>query len=120
MQRRQGIQNMLCRTLTRTHHFSSITGPLKSLHLLPVKSRVQFKITLLTYIIYKNKYLAYFEDRVQSYKSIYHTRRRQPAPPMLTVPHYNSRVIMLTNPKTIARKRFIEFSNGYRSREQHI
>ena len=30
--RLQGIQNTLCRIVTRTHRFSSVTGPLMSLH----------------------------------------------------------------------------------------
>ena len=36
MQRLQGVQNTLCRIVTRTHRFSSITGPLMSLHWLPI------------------------------------------------------------------------------------
>ena len=69
MQRLQGIQNTLCRIVTRTHRFSSVTGPLMSLHWLPVKYRVQFKVCLMTYKVYKNKYPAYLEDCVQPYKS---------------------------------------------------
>ena len=60
MQRLQGVQNTLCRIVTRTHRFSSITGPLMSLHWLPVKFRVQFKLGLITYKVYKNNYPAYF------------------------------------------------------------
>ena len=55
MQRLQGVQNTLCRIVTRTHCFSSITCPLMSLHWLPVESRVQFKLGLITYKVYKNK-----------------------------------------------------------------
>ena len=75
---------------TRTHRFSSITGPLMSLHWLPVKSCVQFKLGLITYIIkgYKNKYPAYLENHVQPYRNIYHTRRNEPAHHMLSIPHY--------------------------------
>ena len=53
MQPLQGIQNTLCRIVTRTHRFSSVTSPLISLHWLPVKSRVQFKVCLITYKVYK-------------------------------------------------------------------
>ena len=49
MQCLHGVQNTLCRIVTRTHRFSSITGPLMSLHWLPVKSRVQFKLGLIAY-----------------------------------------------------------------------
>ena len=44
MQRLQRVQNTLCRIVTHTHRFSSITGPLMSLHWLPVRVRVQFKL----------------------------------------------------------------------------
>ena len=77
MQRLQGIQNTLCRIVTRTHCFSSVTGPLMSLHWLPVKYRVQFKVCLMTYKVYKNKYPAYLEDCVQPYRSIYNTRHSE-------------------------------------------
>ena len=91
MQRLQGVQNTLCRIVTRTHRFSSITGPLMSLHWLPVKSRVQFKLGLITYKVYKNKYPAYLENYLQPYGSIYNTRRSEPARHMLSIPHYNYR-----------------------------
>ena len=42
-----------------------------SLHWLPVKSRVQFKLGLITYKVYKNIYPAYLENYVQPYRSIY-------------------------------------------------
>ena len=71
MQRLQVVQNTLCRIVTRTHRFSSITGPLMSLHWLPVKSRVQFKLGLIAYKVYKNKYPAYLENYLQPYGSIY-------------------------------------------------
>ena len=89
MQHLQRVQNILCRIVTRTHRFSSITGPLMSFHRLPVKSRVQFKLGLITYKVYKNKYPAYLETYVQPYRSIYHTRRSKPARHMLSIPHYN-------------------------------
>ena len=57
MQRLQRVQHTLCRNVTRTHHFSSITGPLMSLHWLPVKSCVHF-----SYKVYKKKYPAYLEN----------------------------------------------------------
>ena len=62
MQRLQGIQNTLCRIVARTHRFSSVTGPLMSLHWLPVKSRVQFKVCLMTYKVYKNSHFLKFVD----------------------------------------------------------
>ena len=79
----------MCRIVTRTHRYSGITGPLMSLHWLPVKYSVQFKLGLITYKGYKNKYPTYFENYVQPYRSIYHTRRSEPARHMLSIPHYN-------------------------------
>ena len=57
-----------------------------SLHWLPVKSCVQFKLGLITYKVYKNKYPAYLENYIQPYRSIYHTRL-EPAGHMLSIPH---------------------------------
>ena len=92
IQRLQGVQNTFCRIVTCTmHHLSSITGPLMSLHWLSVKSRVQFKLSLITYKVYKNKYPAYLENYVQTYRSIYHTRRSEPARHMLSIPHNNNK-----------------------------
>ena len=89
MQRLQRIQNTLCRIVTRTHRFSSITGPLSSLHWLPVRYRIQFKINLLTYKVYKTDYPVYLKDCVQPYSSAYNTRRSEPAQHMLNVPYYD-------------------------------
>ena len=60
-----------------------------SLHWLSVKSRVQFKLCLITYKVYKNKYPAYLENYLQPYGSIYNTRRSEPTRHMLSIPHYN-------------------------------
>ena len=89
MQHLQRIQNTLCRIVTRTHRFSSITGPLSSLHWLPVRYRIQFKINLLTYKVYKTDYPAYLKDCVQPCSSAYNTRRSEPAQHMLNVPYYD-------------------------------
>ena len=83
------LPNTLCRIVTRTHRFSSVTGPFMSLHWLPVKSRVQFKVCLITYKVYKIKYPAYLEDCVEPYKSIYNTRHSEPSHHILTIPHYD-------------------------------
>ena len=54
----QGVQNTLC----HLHLWSNVTGALKSLKRLPVKSRVQFIICLITYKVDKTNYPAYLED----------------------------------------------------------
>ena len=89
MQPLQKIQNTLCRIVTGTHRFSSITGPLSSLHWLPVRYRIQFKINLLTYKVYKTDYPVYLKDCVQPYRSAYNTRCSEPAQHMLNVPYYD-------------------------------
>ena len=78
------------------HRFSRIAGPLVSLDWLPVKSLVQFKIGLITYKVYKNKYPAYLKNYVQPYRSIYHTRLSGPARHMLSIFHIIT--INRTNP----------------------
>ena len=47
--RLQRVQNLAARIITRTPKYEHITPALKSLHWLPVKYRVQFKILLLVY-----------------------------------------------------------------------
>ncbi len=49
LRRLEGIQNSLCRIVTRASRYSSITPHLKSLHWLPIASRIQFKICLITF-----------------------------------------------------------------------
>ena len=75
------------------HRFSSITGPLMPLHWLPIKSCVQFKIGLITYKVYKNKYLAYLDNYVHPYRSIYHTRCSEPARRVLSIPHSYKQIL---------------------------
>ena len=45
----QGVQNVTARILTCTNKFDHITPVLKSLHWLPVKARVEYKLLLTTY-----------------------------------------------------------------------
>ena len=66
----QGVQNTLCRIVTGTPRFPSITSPLMSLNWLPVKSRVQFKIGLITNKVYKITYPAHLENYVQPYSQV--------------------------------------------------
>ena len=45
----QRAQNCLARVVTKSSHFARVTPLLRSLHWLPIKSRIEFKINLLTY-----------------------------------------------------------------------
>ena len=47
--RLQLVQNTAARILTNTHHRAHITPVLAALHWLPIKSRINFKILLITY-----------------------------------------------------------------------
>ena len=54
-----------------------------------MRYRIQFKINLLTYKVYKTDYPVYLKDCVQPYSSAYNTRRSEPAQHMLNVPYYD-------------------------------
>ncbi len=88
MRRLQGVQNTLCRIVTRTSRYSSITGPMMSLHWLPIKFRIRFKINLLTYRVYNTHYPVYLESCIQPYKSPYPTRLSDPVRHTLDVPYF--------------------------------
>ena len=45
----QGVQNCLARVVTKSPRFCHITPLLKSLHWLPVRYRMKFKLCFLTY-----------------------------------------------------------------------
>ena len=97
------IASLSANIVTRIHRFSSITGPLSSLHWLPVRYRIQFKINLLTYKVYKTDYPVYLKDCVQPYSSAYSTRRSEPAQHKLNVPYYDYK----------QHKSFTHVSNSY-------
>ena len=69
--------------------FSSITGPLMSLHWLPVGSRVQFRLGLIAFGVCGDRYPACLENYVQPYGSIYHTRHSEPSGHVFGIPHYD-------------------------------
>ena len=62
---------------------------ISSLHWLPVKYRIQFKINLPTYKVYKTDCPVYLKDCVQPYSSAYNNRRSEPAQHMLNVLYYD-------------------------------
>ena len=62
------VQNSLWRVVTRSSKFSHITPQLKTLHWLPVRYRVQFKIGLITYKILNLRELIHL---FQKYKAKY-------------------------------------------------
>ncbi|XP_037607481.1 uncharacterized protein LOC119477468 [Sebastes umbrosus] len=63
----QLIQNAAARVLTRTRKRDHITPALVSLHWLPVKSRIEFKIVLLTYKVLNGKAPSYLKELIVPY-----------------------------------------------------
>ncbi|XP_074496841.1 uncharacterized protein LOC141770891 [Sebastes fasciatus] len=81
----QLIQNAAARVLTRTRKIDHITPVLASLHWLPVKSRIDFKVVLLTYKALNGQAPSYLKELIVPY---YPTRalRSQNAAGLLEVP----------------------------------
>ncbi|PME06503.1 hypothetical protein A8A06_07420 [Escherichia coli] len=63
----QLIQNAAARVLTGTRKRDHISPILASLHWLPVKSRIEFKILLLTYKVLNNQAPSYLKDLIVPY-----------------------------------------------------
>jgi len=61
----QRIQNVAARIVSRTRKHEHITPVLESLHWLPVKQRISYKILLLVYRERYNKAPIYFKDMLQ-------------------------------------------------------
>ncbi len=64
----QLIQNAAARILTRTRKFEHITPVLRSLHLLPVTFRIDFKVLLLVYKSLNGLGPKYIADMLTEYK----------------------------------------------------
>ena len=60
----QSIQNIAARTVTKSRKFDEITPILRSLHWLPVTSRIDFKIITLTFRIIHDLAPAYLADLI--------------------------------------------------------
>ena len=64
----QLIQNSAARLVTRTKKHESISPVLRNLHWLPIQSRIQFKILLLTYQCFHNFAPLYLTELLTPYK----------------------------------------------------
>ena len=64
----QLVQNAAARVLTRTKKREHITPVLASLHWLPVKSRIEFKILLLTFKALNNMAPLYLKELIVTYQ----------------------------------------------------
>ena len=61
----QIIQNTLCRIVTKTSRFNHITPVRKSLHWLPIKQRIEFKLGLLTFKALQLGCPSYLRDKLR-------------------------------------------------------
>ena len=92
LRRLQGIQNTLCRIVTRTPRFSSITPHLKSLNWLPVKYRIEFKICLICFKSFNYGMPPYFTQLLVPYTAAVNTRRSDPSKKFLLAYPFDYRV----------------------------
>ena len=83
----QRIQNMAARLVTLTKKFDHISPVLESLHWLPVKHRVVFKVLLLTYKSLNGKAPAYLSELLRWYVPG-HSGLRSRSQRLLKVPKY--------------------------------
>jgi len=88
----QNIQNILCRIVARLPRRSHVTSKLKTLHWLPVKYRVMFKVNLLTYKALNKGYPSYLECYLNPYTCAANTRRSNPSQKFLAVFPFRRRV----------------------------
>ena len=92
LKRLQGVQNSLCRVVTRSSRYTHTTPNLEKLHWLPVKYRVLFKIGLITYKVLKYGQPVYLKDKLHPYTSSRNTRRSSPKYKFLQVPSFVSKI----------------------------
>ena len=90
--RLQRVQNTLCRVVTRSSRYSSVTPQLKSLHWLPVSFRVLFKTLLLTYKTLGNGAPKYLSDLLHPYASARSTRMSDPDSKLLATPFFDKKI----------------------------
>lgn len=92
LNRLQRVQNTLCRVVTRSSRYSSITPHLKTLHWLPVEFRVKFKTLLLTYKTLHSGSPLYLQNLLHPYVSSRTTRMSNPNIKLLATPYYDSKI----------------------------
>jgi hypothetical protein len=82
--RLQSIQNTLCRIVCRLPKWSgtkpaSISKALRFLHWLPIKSRILFKLHIITYKTFNTGIPIYLREHIVPYTTSRKTRRSDPA-----------------------------------------
>ena len=66
----QGVQNCLARVVTKSHRFCHITHLLKSLHWLPARYRIKFKLCSLTYQALTSGQPVYIRNMLQPSRKV--------------------------------------------------
>ena len=74
LQKLQRVRNCLARVVTKTPRFSRSIPLLKSLHWLPIKFRIQFKICTSVFCCLNNGQPSYLSSRLFSADSVRHLR----------------------------------------------
>ena len=93
LRRLQWVQTSFRRVVTHSSEFSHITPQLKKkLHWLPVRYRVQFKISLITYKILNHGQPAYLSELIHPYTSSRNTRQSTPKIKFLHAPTLDCQV----------------------------
>jgi hypothetical protein len=98
----QRIQNSAARVITRQRKFDHITPTLKSLHWLPVKSRIQYNILLLTFKSQHGKAPLYLAELINLYvpaRSLRSGQQNQLDQPKSTMKKYGDRAFSVCGPK---------------------
>lgn len=90
--RLQLVQNTLCRIILQLPKFSRISKELKSLHWLPVESRIKFKILLMTYKALHTHQPPYLSSLLNLYNCSRQTRRSNPDNKYLHTPPYQHKI----------------------------
>ena len=88
----RNLQNSLCRVVTRSSKYCHITPQLKTLHWLPIKYRIQFKIGLITYKTLNQGEPVYLRELIHPYTSSRNTRRSTPKLKFLHTPTFDCKV----------------------------
>ena len=92
LKRLQNIQNTLCRIVTHTSRFSSVSGPMRTLHWLPVEFRIIFKTNLISFKALHTGQPLYIKDYLSPYTSVKQIRRSNPELNLLATPHFDRRI----------------------------
>ena len=90
----QRFQNTAARIITKKRKFDHITPIFQSLHWLPVRQRISYKVLLITYKILNDLAPSYLSDSITSYKpsrTLRSENEKQLVKPMIKTQAYGGR-----------------------------